>query len=102
MLVTVNKKKHMLWHVSLAPQIASWKTLVMQTFFDVSNEICPILVTRFLDNELQDINKKVFGGLSKSTDEKEKEKKKEEWQLQSFLHYMQMQKRMLEMAFHIR
>ena len=71
-------------HESLASQIKFWKTFVTQTFFDVSNEICSILVKRFLGNELEDVYKKTFGGLSKSTDKKEKEKKKKNGKLQAF------------------
>ena len=47
----------------------------MQTFFDVSNEIFPPLVIRFLVTNYKTFEK-IFGGLSKSTNEKEKEKKK--------------------------
>ena len=38
MLVTANKEKHKVWHGSHTSQITSWKPLVTQTFFDVSNE----------------------------------------------------------------
>ena len=44
MLVTVNKVKHVALHGSHVLQITSWKTVV-QTFFDVSNEKSPILIT---------------------------------------------------------
>ena len=55
-----------------------FNNLVTQNVFVVPNEIRPILVTCFLGNELQDVYKKTFGCVSKSTDEKEKEKKKED------------------------
>ena len=60
MLVTMDKKMHMVWHGSHASQITSWKTLVTQTIFDVSNEMDPILVKHFLGNELKDVYKKNF------------------------------------------
>ena len=50
MLVTVNKIKHMALHGSHAYQITSSKLLVVQTLFCVSNEIGPILFSRFLGN----------------------------------------------------
>ena len=37
-VVTANKEKHKAWHGSHTLQITSWKPLVTQTFFDVSNE----------------------------------------------------------------
>ena len=50
MLVTVNKVKHMAFHGSYASQITFSKVLVTRTLFRVSNEIGPILVSRFLGN----------------------------------------------------
>lgn len=41
----------------------------------MSNEISPILATHFLCNKWQNVPKKTFGSASKSTDQKEKEKK---------------------------
>lgn len=48
-------------HGPHASQITSWKTLVTQTLFDVSNEIDPIFVTRFLVIEWLNVPRKTFG-----------------------------------------
>ena len=50
MLVTMNRINHMALHGSDALQITSSKILVTQTLFCVSNEIGPILFSRFLGN----------------------------------------------------
>ena len=52
MLVIVNKVKYMALHRSHASQITSSKILVTQSLFPVSNEISPILVSRFQGNNL--------------------------------------------------
>ena len=73
MLVTVNEVKDMALQAS---QITSCKTLVMQAFFSVSNEIGPIFVMCFLGNKSRKTRKITFGSLSKNSCEKKEEKKK--------------------------
>ena len=51
MLVAMNEVKHMILHESHVLQMTSLKPLVTQTFFSVSSEMDPILVTIFLDNK---------------------------------------------------
>ena len=52
--------KHMACHVSYAARIATWRTLLTEAFFGMSNEISPILVTRFLGSEWRNIFKRTF------------------------------------------
>ena len=74
MLVTTNKINHMALHGSHASQITSSKILVTQTLFRVSNEIGPILFSRFLDNN----SLKEFWQLVQKYKWKRKEEKKED------------------------
>ena len=47
-VVTVNKLKQMACYIPHASQITTQGTNFRQTFFSVSSEICPILVTHFM------------------------------------------------------
>ena len=85
MLVTVNKIKHMALHRSHASQITSSKILVTQTLFCVSNEIGPILFSRFLGNN--SLKELLVVGPKIRVERKGVEKRKLEWQLQRFLCY---------------
>ena len=85
MLVTVNKIKHMAFHGSHASQITSSEILVTQTIFCVSNEIGPILFSRFLGNN--SLKELLAVGPKKRAERKGVEKRKLERQLQSFLRY---------------
>ena len=65
-----------MWCIMGNMQITSWKKLVIQTFFGVSNKISLILVTRFPHNELWNVGIKTFGSPSKNNDEREKGRRK--------------------------
>ena len=73
MLVIVSKAHGVTWVIRITNNIL--KTLVTQTFFDVSSEIDPILVTCFLVIECYKVIKKTFIGPSRKLDEKAKKKK---------------------------
>ena len=85
MLVTMNKINHMALHGSHASQITSSKILVTQTLFRVSNEIGPILFSRFLGNN--SLKELLAVGPKIRVERKGVEKRKLEWQLQRFLRY---------------
>ena len=85
MLFIVNEIKLMALHGSHTSQITSSKILVTQTLFRVSNEIGPILFSRFLGNNSS--KKLLVVGPKKRAERKRVEKRKLERQLQSFLHY---------------
>ena len=85
MLVIVNEIKLMALHGSHTSQITSSKILVTQTLFRVSNEIGPILFSRFLGNN--SLKKLSAVGPKKRAERKRVEKRKPERQFQRFLHY---------------
>ena len=72
-------------HGSHTSQITSSKIIVTQTLFRVSNQIDPILFSRFLGNN--SFKKFLAVGPKKRAEMKRVEKRKPERQLQSFLHY---------------
>ena len=85
MLITMNKINHKALHGSHGSQIPSSKTLVTQTLFRVSNEIGPILFSRFLGNHF--LKEILAVGPKIQKERKGVEKRKLEWQLQRFLRY---------------
>ena len=85
MLVTVNKIKHMTLRGSHASQITYSEILFTQTLFRVSNEIGPILFSRFLGNN--SLKELLAVGPRIRVQRKGVEKRKLEWQLQRFLRY---------------
>ena len=74
MLVAMNKVKHMILHESHVLQMTSLKPLVTQTFFSVSSEMDPILVTLFLDNKSLKNSQKNFWQSKSSTRTKKRRK----------------------------
>ena len=72
-------------HGSHALQLLSSEILVTQTLFRVSNEIGPILFSRFLGNN--SLKELLAVGPKIRVERKRIEKRKLKWQLQRFLRY---------------
>ena len=81
MLVTVYKP----YHVPQASEITTSGTIFTEIYFHMSNEWVRTWSHVFLTTKVKKLAKKAFGNPSRKSDEKEKKKKKLEWQLESFL-----------------
>lgn len=75
MINTVNKLKHMAFHVSYKSRIKASVTIFIKTFFNVPSEISSILVSHFLGKEWWNVGKKYF---RKSAQNQRREGKSEE------------------------